>query len=354
LKRFIPRDSDDFDDTIIFNGIAGYDFIRCEDEAYLEYVDNAIFNDALGKEVGGYLKQKFAFAFAGRRSKEASVIFGIGSANAGKSLLGKAIGKCGGDYIGYFNGNNLQLKKNNNGDDAQSLRWLSLLKDKRGILSQEMGMEHDINGEIIKKMSGGDPIIGRGHGGNETSFEFNAFTMAGCNDAKTITPFDDAVKTRVRVVPYDIAFTDNPEGEFEKAIDYTLNDAVKTDKFAKALMTLLQDSYFAPYIKDDIEVTIKSAKEQFQSETGGVMDTILSQYELTGDPDDYVRSKEINHLFEGKSISSSKVGREISKYCKTRKIDGVKSKSKKLGGKSAQVWSGVRERREEDSDSDEN
>ena len=55
-----------------------------------------------------------------------------------------------GGYVGDFNGNNLRAKKMESNDEASALRWVGLLKNKRIIISQELGMGSKINGEILK------------------------------------------------------------------------------------------------------------------------------------------------------------------------------------------------------------
>jgi acyl-coenzyme A thioesterase PaaI-like protein len=67
----------------------------------------------------------------------------------------------------------------------------------------------DLNGNYIKEAHGGDPLIGRGHGMNETKFvvQFTPFVMS--NDMNKIIPADDAVPT-VCVAQCMRSFADNP------------------------------------------------------------------------------------------------------------------------------------------------
>ena len=108
-------------------------------------------------------------------------------------------------------------------------------------------------------------------------------------------------------------------------------------------MTVLLDSYNAETIADDIPSTIESAKDQFGSETGSIMETIAGSYEISGDAQDFLPSQDFAGLFS-KEISPKKVSIEINKYCKSKGgIENVKSKVKKIHGKSTRGWSGIKE-----------
>jgi hypothetical protein len=342
-KSFITRESPNFDDTIIFNNITGYDFHTCLDDEYLDFVEKAVFTDALGKEVGDFMKQKIARALSGEIMKEASCIFGIGSGNAGKSFIGRVLKKCAGSYIGNFNGNNLSHKKNENSDEAQALRWIKLLCDKRIIISQELGQNNKLNGEIIKKLTGGDVLTARGHGENETDFYFQGLVLAYCNDTPNIMPYDDACAFRTRVAEYNNCFVvnPNPADPFQKQLDMTLDDESKTDKFACAFMTLLFYSYHAEQVNSKIESMINTAKQQFEGEDGNIMETLLGNYQFTGDPNHYVSSADVAELFKKTSFSMNKISTEIRKYCICNNIEGVCSKNKKIMKKVCKVWVGV-------------
>ena len=340
---FIQRDSENFDETVIFNNITGYDFKMCIDTEYLDKIQKAVFTDALGDEVGDFMKQKIARALSGEIMKEASCIFGIGSGNAGKSFIGRILKKCAGSYIGNFNGNNLSHKKIENSDEAQALRWVKLLCDKRIIISQELGQNNKLNGEIIKKLTGGDVLTARGHGENESDFYFQGVILAYCNDTPNIMPYDDACAFRTRVAEYNNSFVANPNPNdiFQKQLDMTLDAESQTDKFACAFMTLLFQSYHAERVNSRVESMIATAKEQFEGEDGNIMETLLGTYEFTGNPEHFVASVDVAELFKKTSFSMKKIGTEIKKYCINHKIEGVCNKSIKISKKVTQCWVGI-------------
>ena len=75
-------------------------------------------------------------------------IFGLGSANNGKSTIVKACTSAFGDYIGSFNAENLCFKTTSS-DEAAQMRWALLLRYKRLIFSNEIKMNSEINGNMV-------------------------------------------------------------------------------------------------------------------------------------------------------------------------------------------------------------
>ena len=54
---------------------------------------------------------------------------------------------------------------------------------------------------MIKKFSsGGDPLVGRVHGGLECEFTSHFLAIVSANDLPPIKPYDDAVDNRLRVI----------------------------------------------------------------------------------------------------------------------------------------------------------
>lgn len=334
-SEFIPRLVDKeinpaFDESVKFTSIITYNYKECKDQVLLDYVDKATFHDPLGLDVGEYTKQKIARAMSGEVMKHGSVLFGIGVSDSGKSFLGRVMQKaCGSGYVGSFNGNNLLVKKFENADEAQALRWVKLLKNCRIIISQELGSFANINGETLKKLTGNDNIIARGHGQNEASFKFNSLIMSYTNDAPIITPFDNAVQNRVRLLPYQFAFKESPKGMFQRKLNTNLDAEAETDAFANAFITLLIQSFQKERIAENsptIAVCIDSAREQFEGEELDVMEMILSNYEFTTaqptelEPNpiptayEMVKTSDIHQLFYGKGLTPFKINSTLKKY----------------------------------------
>ena len=107
------------------------------------------------------------------------------------------------------------------------MRWCLLLRYKRLIFSNELKNNIPLNGNAIKKISsGGDTLIGRGHNANEEEFVTDFLAICMANDLTKITPYDDAVDERLKVIIYKRLFVENPSNEFEIKMDKNINNEI--------------------------------------------------------------------------------------------------------------------------------
>ena len=87
-----------------------------------------------------------------------------------------------------------------------------------------------------------------------------------------------------------------------------------------------------------------SAKQDWIGEDISVITTFKNDYEITGNPEDYVVSRDIEDWIKqnGLGITMKKFGMEMKKYLTIHKMDGVENKNKKIQGKQYQIWSGIK------------
>jgi phage/plasmid-associated DNA primase len=270
------------------------------------------------------------------------MLFGLGVTNSGKSILTKAVTLSCGDYVGSFNAENLAYRNSSN-DEAQNNRWAMLLRFKRIIFSNEIKSSVELNGNAIKKIaSGGDTMIGRNHCKAEEEFIMHCLSVVLANDLPKIKPYDDAVNTRVRVVSYKKEFVENPTNEFQLPKDNQIDEEIKTLRFQRAFVGILILAYMEQ--TDDEPAEVISAKQDWIGEDISVIETFKNDYEITGNPDDYVVSRDIEDWIKSKSlgITMKKFGMEMKKYLIIHKMEGVESKKKKVYGKAIHVWTGIK------------
>ena len=290
------------------------------------------------------------------------VLVGIGSSNTGKSLLSAALKSTCGGYYGGWNGVNI-CYKNNSADEAQKLRWMKLLRFKRIIVSNEIQMGIEIDGNMIKKMSNGglDDIIGREHCGNESEFKVGFLPILFAQDMDRITPKDDAVVTRMRAVHYEKTFVDSPSNEFELQKDPNMESEIHTERFRLAFLWILMHEYKVFQENNRVETEpegIVQAKADILGDDENIIDSFTSMFgQITNDPKDYIESKEIQKwLKDGDyKVTATKFGLEMKKYLKTHKrdFDQVCNKPKKIQNKCVQVWFGLRKFSDPNVDEDE-
>jgi phage/plasmid-associated DNA primase len=323
-----------------------------EETQYMEDVKRRLFYEPLGQEVGDYFLLTIAQALAGRRLKR--IEFGLGGTNRGKSTVTTACLSSFGDYAGSFNAENLAYR-NTSQDEAQIMRWALLLRHKRIIFSNEMKSTVELNGNMIKKISsGGDRIIGRSHCKEETSFVCDFLAVCMSNDLNNIKPYDEAVSKRVRIIPYEKEFVDEPTNEMELKKDPNLAKEMETELFKQVFLSMVILRY-DQFVRDDNGVEIEpeeviNAKRDWTGDDGGKYKHVkkfLEDYEITNNENDYIVSKVMETWLVNKNFGISYIlfTKELKSYCGEHHFGTVKSKVKKVCGKTPQVWVGIRERR---------
>ena len=341
--KFYSKKEYSYDPKIVFFYKIDYDFdvsiITQEDVAD---VKQRLFTLPLGEEVGHYFLEQLSRGLMGDMLKR--FMLALGESNAGKSLISKALSNSCGEYVGAFSAESLAYSKTT-ADEASQMRWLHLLCNKRLIFSNELKMNVEINGNMIKKMSsGGDQLTGRQHHCAETQFKCLPLAVVFANDIPKIKPYDTALDNRIRVVSYNKKFVQDPINSDELKADPNIEDEIKTLKFKMSLVMLLLKTYVD--IRDNGEMNepevVKAAKKEWLDEEPDIMKSLLDSYELTDNKDDFIRSIDLQDWLNGKNISITKLGREINKYAISKKYENIGTKVKKVEGKPTNVWTGIK------------
>jgi len=320
-----------------------------EEETYKRDILQRMIYDPLGSDVGGYFLLNLALALVGKRMKR--IMFGLGTSDAGKSTICKATLNSFADYVYTFNAGCL-AHTNSLQDEAQRMRWTLLIAKKRIIFSNEMKSNASLDGEMIKKISGGDPIIGRGHCQNEVKYLLDFLTVCMANDLPKITPYGEALSTRVRVIPYEKKYVPNPTNDMElQMIDKDVLEAeLNSDLFKRVFVNLVINRYIEYVESGRVEhepAEVSQARREWTGDDGSGfnhMTVFLEDFEITNNPQHFVTSKDIEDWVTRKQfgISSVAFAKELKKYCKLQHFDRVKNDGKKISGKNKQCWFGIR------------
>ena len=251
-------------------------------------------------------------------------------------------------YAGTFNCESLVLKQYG-GDEAQRLRWALLHRYKRVILSNEVSRNDTekktsivLDGNLIKKLSGNDVMCARVHCGSELEFKPHYMMVILCNDVPTITPFDDALDGRERVLEYKKRFVLEPKNEFELSLDPNLKRELETDLFKECfiLMLILEHAEYLNSGSVDIEpVEVIKAKREWSVQDGTPLEKFLERFEFTNSDLDYVETAIISKWFGTieSNMSFNRFARTVTKQ------DLVfDSMMKSVKGKKTRVWVGVK------------
>jgi hypothetical protein len=331
-----------FDPKVVFYAKIHQNYLEKPDIEYMDSIFQRLFKDPLGEEIGTYFIIQLARALFADNPKR--ILFGLGESGAGKSLIAKALLHAGGDYIGNFNAESLAVSKST-ADEAQQMRWAMLIQHKRIIFSNELKMTVELNANAIKKIaSGGDALIGRSHGGEETSFVPMFMAILFANDIPKISGYDEATDNRLKVIPYAKKYVSQPKELDELKADPEIEKEILTDKFKQHFLRLLMDTYkhYCNGWLVDEPKGVSNSKKSWGIEEVNIINVLLQDYEITNKITDYIPSVDFKELCEENNITSTKFGREINKYCEKNQFENVKSKAKKEHGKTVQVWYGIR------------
>ena len=353
----VTKKLEPFNPAVVFFGRIGFDYeptvepepTETDDESTEEPDEQSDPDDIakrffylpLGENVGKYMLGLFARALMGKRMKR--ILFGLGEADAGKSVTVSAIQLAFQDYVGTFNAANLAFSKSS-ADEAAKLRWALALQNKRLIFSNEIQSTESIDGNMLKKLaSESDTLVGRNHGGAETDFlpDFLAVIMA--NDTPKIKPFDDAVNNRLRIVSYNKHFVDTPTEPDELQKDCSVLEEIRTLDFQQKLVNLVIKFYHLPLVEPE---EVMNAKKEWVEETANPLESFLGFYEVSNNPIDFVTTTDVQNFMKDTGISMMKFGKALKKHCDTNGFDKYVNKSKKIDGKVVQCYFGIRERHE--------
>lgn len=346
--KFYEKGKDGFDypEILFMNRInRTFEAFSDEDMEYIESIKKRFFHDPLGVDMGNYMALNLARGLAGDKMKR--IIFGLGGTNCGKSVLTTACRLSCGEYVGNFNAENLAYRQSSN-DEAAIMRWAMLARFKRLLFSNELKNTTDLNGNMIKKISsGGDSIVARCHGGNETEFILHFLAIIMANDIPKIKPYDDAVNERCKVFGYNKQFVEEPSNEFELLMDKNIEKEMLTENFQRCFLGLLIKEYLEfsdnGFIENEPIEAIMSKQDWIKEEKSFVT-TFMKDFDFTNDENDYIVSEDLQKWLEEKKlgISMTKFGIELNKYCKINNLENIYSKPKKVKGKVKQVWYGIK------------
>lgn len=351
MKKFFSKAEFGFNPDIIFFDRINHNF-EGFDLDYIEDIKQRLFYGALGKEMGDYLILTLARGLAGERMKR--ILFGLGVSNSGKSILARAVQNACGSYAGGFSGEKLKVVKHENPDSAQDMRWALNVSTKRLIFSNELDQGSHLNGTKIKKISSGvDKVEGRQHYGNEKKFDCHFLPILFANDLPKITPLDDALATRARVINFEKAYVENPQGLYELKADENIREEIETLAFKKAFIGMLIHQYINFYTNEEPLEGVK-AKEDWMGIDSGLdegsdstvninLKPFFQDFEVTNSDNDFVKNDDLDDWLQSKKlgITVNKLTIELKKHFSITKATVTKIK-KRVGAKTHHVWVGIK------------
>ena len=146
-----------------------------------------------------FVQRVFGYAVLGH-NRERLMIFLQGGTSTGKSTILEAVMKAIGDYAASVNIGSIFREKQDGGPNPELVESLT----KRIITASEVGSQHHLHADVIKRMTGGDQVTSRKLYSNVVVGRVPAFTpIIATNNMPTIRGGDSAVWRRLLILPFD-------------------------------------------------------------------------------------------------------------------------------------------------------
>jgi len=244
----------------------------------------------------------------------------IGNTACGKSTLIRLIMNCFESYIGTFLMENMVKKKNQSSESERDNAWLCNIYNCRIAFSSELKLQVEngkitkIDGNMMKKATGGDHMRARDVYQTTIQFIVKCFIFAVMNDVCEIDPADDAMISRLNIFMADRqskkGITEINDLYFPAKTPEIIEKYINDPDTWNAFIQLLCKHYSLPVEKPDC-VKKDTTESSGADELSKVW--ITERYEL--DPDGSVAFKQVYQQFLGSGNTMSKI--KFSKWLKT-------------------------------------
>ena len=334
-QRLVDYDADMY---FLEKGSVEYD---PQSEALKVEVYQRAFLDVFGtEEIARYVLRSLARAIAGET--EDKVFFIVkGRTNSGKGLLTLLISKAFFNKFGNINATNF-CQKRTDGDMAKMDSWKCQTRHKRIGVANEAPKKRGcgLNGDAIKRASGGDHHTARTNGVDEMTFFMETTFWLFVNDMPSIEDCDEATAERLRVIPtaYKYLLDDKYEAEKDKAYvrraDPTIkSEWIKRPEVIRAFAQLVCEAYETTRPEAPAAILETSAKYLEDDNVDAKIQALFDP----ADPDEYVLVKDFNAAVKRADINmnSESLNEKLGDW-------GYKKQQKKISGRNQYVIHGMR------------
>jgi len=271
-----------------------------QDMNKIKFIDEIVLNICCGdKKLFNYLQVMLGYMITGE-TKEQRVFIWYGSGRNGKStiisLLKKVLGKLYGDLPEYLI---LNKESNRFKDDDSASPSVVKLKDSRVAVLSETKKAEEINDRVVKRITGGEDLGGRGLFKGKISFK-PKFKPVICSNFKPKVNIEDyALMRRIVLFPFNAKFVEKPVHKNEYPVDKDLTSKLEKD-YLNAFFTWLcmgAKKYYKSGYPDtnDIEI-LKIELETFKNENqcdDDIQDWLGEYCDLTNNEKDETKGSDL-------------------------------------------------------------
>lgn len=279
-------------------GTTGYSYNKSTDEDR-ELIRETIRNMFLNDELYDY----FMTIISNRLVKELlheEIYFMIGDTCNGKGLVTTLIQNTFGDFTQVLEPASFTASKWGTNANAATPA-LASTHGTNIVFINELERGTSLSSDILKRLSGRDEIkVRRLH---KECFQFvptfNLFFVS--NYHPQLDGTDAAIKRRLRYIPFNVTFNDNPVGPNQKKINYKLKTLFGEERFCWAFFDILIE-FFKKYIDNDMILNVpnevKDKSANLLDENNPVKSFISEKITITGNEKDTIKSSELYKLFK--------------------------------------------------------
>jgi len=217
-----------------------------------------------------------------------------GSGSNGKSVIINLLLKGLGDY-GLTLPNTILTKKRSSSSSASP--ELAMLQGVRFCVLQEPEGKDKLNVGFMKELTGGDRLYARGL--FQEGFNFNVMSkfVLTCNKMPTIDSNDGGTWRRVRVIPFEIKFVDNPTQAHHRKIDRSIED--KYDIWKEYFIRYLVEIY-KKYRTEGLHASSKVCKytEEYQKKSDLFQQFVKEKLNKTTSNKDFISLNDMYDEFK--------------------------------------------------------
>ena len=218
----------------------GYDYMPKVDKAYRAHIMDFFTSIQDTEEMRDYLLLTLALTLHGTKMNQLIIIWTGKGAN-GKST---AVVLLSGTLGDYFYAPPIEMYTTMRKSASSANPEVFKLKGRRAAVSTEPEKSAMLYVGIMKAISGGDRMAGRGLYGQQIEFIAQALIILQMNLKPALSGNDGGTKRRLRNVSFPYHFCDEPKLATQKAIDRTLENKFNQDvKFHQQFMLILLEIY---------------------------------------------------------------------------------------------------------------
>ncbi len=268
-KKFTPFD--DSTSNLFFSKHVGYEFPREKGE----YYDNVVkFFQQIhpNLEKREFFLKSIANALNGR-CRNSKIMFWQGSGGNGKTITALLISTTFGAYAVDLPSGYLQRTSSSIGPDPMTLE----LRGKRMVISSEPPNGKKVQGDTVKRITGGDTARARGlyASGNLESFTLNLQLNVLCNRLPPVDGDDGGIQRRLKVITFDAKFDTCESGGVIKS-----DDVISTEiqQWKSDFMWMLLNDYYDPEWDGEVPESITQVTRHYLDTDGAFSDFVSEMY----------------------------------------------------------------------------